>query len=166
MNPPSSFKLGSLSLSLKILCIAYIFTLLAGYGVSILQIYERSHFDMKRVVLYYRGETPTSDGEPQVMLPQSYATMLSVAHVHTLSQPMMFALLSLIFAFTGFAERTKAIFIAVFFAGSFISNLSPWLVRYAPAGLVVLLPLSQLMIGVCMLTMSFSSLKALWSRQA
>ena len=90
------------------------------------------------------------------------ATMLSVTHVHTLSQPMLFALLSFIFAFSSLREKTKATFITLFFAGSVLSNLSPWLVRYSSANFVYCFPLSQAMIATCLFTMAFCSLKDLW----
>ena len=38
----------------KVLATCLILALLTGYGVSLLQVFDRSHFDMMKTVAYYR----------------------------------------------------------------------------------------------------------------
>lgn len=153
-------RLSRWPLSFKIVATYFIITLLIGYFVSLVQVYERSHFDLSRVILYYRGEELPN--EESILLPQNFATMLSVAHVHTLSQPLMFAIMGFIYAFSSHTEKKKSFFIALGFIGSLISNGSPWLIRYVTGGMVGFLPLSQLMIMFSLITMTFTSFRQLW----
>lgn len=145
--------------SLKALATCYLVTILLGYAVSLTQIYHRTTFNMHKAVTYYRGE----ENNPEAMLlPQSFATLLSVAHVHTLSQPLLFFVLGLLFCFSLKTQKTKSLFIVLTFLGSILSNLSPWLLRYAHPIFVYLFPLSQIMIFVGLLYMSLVCLKELW----
>ncbi len=152
-------KLGNFSFSAKTLATCLIVTLLIGYAVSLFQIYDRSHFSLKETIQYYRGD---ERGDDSLLLPQSFATMLSVAHVHTFSQPFIFGSIGLIFIFSSLTEKKKALVIILGFLGSLISNATPWLIRYAGTGAVVLYPLSQLVIAISLITMSFISLKEMW----
>jgi hypothetical protein len=147
--------------SLKTLCICYILTILLGYGVSLLKVYDHSNgFNLSETATRYRG-----DPDPDAMMPpQSYASLLSVAHVHSFSQPFMLALLGLIFVFSTHSQGLKSALILSAFVGSFISNLTPWLIRYLSAEAVYLYPLSQIMVAVGLLGMAFLSLKQLACR--
>ena len=156
-------KLLKLPISLKVLCTCYILTILLGYAVSLVQIFDRTHFDMVETVTYYRGGD--TGEEEELFVPQSFKTMLSVAHVHTLSQPMMFALIGLIFVFSSAAERAKVFFIVLLFAGSIASNATPWLVRYIGPGMVYLFPLSQFTITIGLAAASLVSLDEMWFKQ-
>lgn len=149
-------KLRNLPLSAKTLATCLIITLLIGYAVSLVQIYDRSHFNLKQTIQYYRGD---EKGEDSLLMPQSFATMLSIAHVHTFSQPFIFGSIGLIFIFSSLSERKKSGLILIGFLGSLISNLTPWLISYAGAGTVVLYPLSQIFIGLSLVAMSAVSLK-------
>ncbi|MBI2340506.1 MAG: hypothetical protein HYU99_09120 [Deltaproteobacteria bacterium] len=140
-----------------------ILTLLTGYGVSLLQVFDRSHFDMMKTVAYYRGDE--SAGDEAIMLPQDYRTMLSVAHVHTFSQPFLFAFLGLIFAFSSAGRRTKIFFIVLSFAASLVSNATPWCLRYVSAKMVWLFPLSQFAILISIAVMAAVSLRELWFKK-
>ncbi len=153
-------KLSEFVSPFKVLCTAYIITLLVGYAVSMLQIYDRSHFDLEQVVHYYRGDESTD--ENAVFLPQSFSTILSVSHVHTMSQPMLFSLLGFIFIFSTASNKTKNTLIILAFLGSLISNASAFFVRYGSGSFVFLFPLSQAMIAIGILGMSFRSLYELW----
>ncbi len=152
--------LSNLSSSLKTLATGIILTLLLGYAISILQVYDRSHhFDMKKTIQYYRGDEL---GEESIMLPQTFSSLLSVAHVHSLSQPFIFACLGFIFAFSSMSEKNKARFIALGFVGITLSNLTPWLIRYVAGWFVFLFPLSQVMVCISLMILSFVSLKEIW----
>lgn len=150
-------------LSLKVLATCLIITLLIGYFVSLAQVFNRSHFNIKQSVLYYRGDE--SGDANSIDLPQSFQTMLSVAHVHSFSQPFIFGSLGFIFVFTRFTEKKKAALIALGFFGTILSNLAPWLVRYLSSGMVFFLPVSQIMIALSILSMSFLSLREMWTKK-
>ncbi len=147
-------------LARKIGATCFIVTLLLGYLIAVLQIYDRSHFDMQKTVQYYRGEE--SKDPNSIFMPQSFTSMLSVSHVHTLSQPLMFGLLALIFSFSILSEKTKAVFIILGFSGSVLSNLAPWLIRYVAGGNVTLLPISQTMMMLSLMVMGIISIKEMW----
>lgn len=150
-----------LSLSLKTLAVALIFMLMIGYAVSLIQVYHRSHFDLNQTVKYYRGDSSENES---LMLPQSFTTMLSIAHVHSFSQPFIFGAIGFIFAFSSLSQRKKSFLIALGFLGSLVSNMAPWLIRYTVPASVFLFPLSQIMIAVSLIVMSGVSLKELWRK--
>lgn len=154
--------LSDLSLSFKSLSTCLILTLLIGYAVSIVQIYNRSQFDLKKTVLHYRGDENDSTG---FSLPATFATLLSVSHVHTLSQPFIFGSIGFVFCLARWSERKKALLIILGFSGSLISNLAPWLIRYVSGLMVWLLPASQVMIATSLIVMSAISLYQMWFPQ-
>lgn len=151
-------KLSDLPLSVKTLAVCFIISILIGYGVALVKIYSISEYSLSQALLYYRGDEAGLD---PLKIPQSFGTLLSIAHVHTMSQPFLFALLGLIFCATKLREKTKAIFILIFFFGILFSNASPWLVRYGHPAWILLFPLSQLAIFVSMMFMTLRSLKDL-----
>lgn len=148
---------------LKVLATSLITTLWIGYGVALLQIFDRTTYTLAKVLLYYRGE-PGAD-ENSMHLPQSFTSLVSVAHVHSLSQPMMLALVGAIFVFSSATNRVKNFFIILAFAGSLISNAAPWLIRYVSAEAVFLLPLSQLFLAGSFLVMSVIPIRDMWFRK-
>ncbi|MBI3540923.1 MAG: hypothetical protein HY073_02125 [Deltaproteobacteria bacterium] len=160
-------RLQTLSLPLKVLITCFVGTLLLGYVAALLQVFDRTHFDMAHTLLYYRGaETGAGTGEDAgLMLPPSFKTLLSVTHVHSLSQPVMFGLLGFLFTLSMVTDAAKVIFILLPFIGSVVSNLSPWLIRFGTKGMVILLPLSQLAMTSGFFVMSFVVLYDLWFRK-
>jgi hypothetical protein len=150
------------SLSIKVLVTCFTVTMLIGYGVAFLKIIQITGFppSLDQAALYYRGD-PTSEG---LYLPQSYAALLSIAHVHALSQPIMFALIGLAFCFTSVGERLKTSLIVLSFAGLLVSNATPWLVRYGAGAYVFLFPLSQFLMAPIFLFMSVVVIYELWWR--
>ena len=91
--------------------------------------------------------------------------MLSIAHVHTLSQPFMFACFGLIFAFTRVVNRAKNFFIILSFTGSLVSNATPWLIRYVSPQMVYLFPLSQFAILISVSVMALVPLQEMWFKK-
>lgn len=154
----TNLSLSTFPVSLKVLATCFVLTLLLGYGVSLLQVYDRTHFEMAKTLLYYRG----AEGGEGVLVPPSFATLLSVAHVHTFSQPVMLFLLGLLFVFSRLSERQKVLFILLAFLGSVVSNAAPWLIRYGSPRMTILLPLSQLMLMGSFFVMSLVILYDLW----
>lgn len=158
-------NLSSLPLSLKTLGICLIITIMIGYGIGLVQIYARTTYNMKKAVIHYRGDEKNED-EFNINPPQSFQTMLSIAHVHTLSQPLMLGFMALVFCFSRKKEKTKAIFIILSFLGIILSNSAPWLTRYQAASFIYLFPFSQLMIFMSLIVMSFVSLKELCCKKS
>lgn len=143
----------------KVLATCFIVTLLFGYAVSLFQVYHRSGVVLSEVIAHYRGDETGAD---PLLLPQTFTTLLSVAHVHTFSQPLLFALLGLIFIFSSRSERWKSFLIVAGFAGSLLSNAAPWLIRYTHPQTVLLLPFSQVAIALSIVGMSYVSLRDMW----
>lgn len=156
----NNIRLSNLPLSLKILVTCFVCTLLLGYGVALLQVYDRTHFDVARILLYYRGaETGEGSG---IILPPSFSTLLAATHAHTLSQPVMYLALGLIFVFSHVSEKKKASLVLILFIGSVLSNSAPWLIRYVSAKTIFILHLSQGLMMASFLTMSFVILRDVW----
>lgn len=157
--------LSDLPLSLKTLGFCLIITIMLGYGIGFVQIYARTTYNMKKVLIHYRGDEKSED-EFNINPPQSFQTMLSIAHVHTLSQPLMLGFIALIFCFSRKKEKIKTFFIALSFLGIVMSNGAPWLTKYGGANFIYLFPLAQLMIFISLMVMSLVSLKELCCKKS
>lgn len=153
--------MNKMSLSLKTLATCVILTLLLGYLVAFLQIFDRSKMDIQHTIQYYRGD---GLGDESILLPQTFSTLLSVTHVHSFSQPFIFGSLGFIFAFSSLTEKKKAFLIAIGFIGTVISNATPWLIRYTIPQTVYLFGVSQTMMSGSLLIMSWVSLKEIWRK--
>ena len=115
---------------------------------------------MSQVITYYRGdELPEAES---LVFPQSYASILSITHVHSFGQPMLFGLLALVYLFSKSSEKTKAKVFVLLFSGCLVSNAAAWFVRYVSGSFVYLFPVSQIVIFGCVSLMSYRSLKELW----
>ncbi len=159
-NKSSQLILHKLSIPLKVLATCLIASLLVGYLVAIFQIYGRTHFDVTETTRYYRGEK--AETEEASLPPQSLATMISVSHVHTFSQPVMLALVGFLFALSYASSQAKVIFITLSFVASLVSNASPWLIRFVSPACVILLPISQMVLMLTFFIMAFVILHHLW----
>lgn len=165
MENETPLQLKKFGPALKAWATCLIVTLMLGYGVALIKVYDHSQLDLKKVVAIYRGDELQSDPDSMVV-PQSFASVLSVTHVHSMTQPFLFGLLGFVFCFSSMDEKKKATLITIGFAGTVISNCSPWLIKYLAGGFVYLLPLSQLMVAISLLSMSGISLKEMWLTKA
>ena len=93
-------SLTTLPIPAKVLITCFVMAIGVGYSISILQVRARTHLNRQETVRHFRG----SDEQPEIYLPQSSGTMISVAHVHSFSQPVVLALLSFLFLFTNLSE--------------------------------------------------------------
>lgn len=152
------FRLGKASFSLKTLVTCCVLGLAVGYGVSLLQVYNRSHFKKEDTLRHYRGDAEDAG----LMPPQSDTAMISVAHVHTFSQPAALGMMGLMLVFTGMRERRKAFWIVLSFAGSLAKNGSPWLVRDVSPGFVYLMYAGGAAMFLCFAVMAVAVLKETW----
>lgn len=164
MEKNSSGKLSNLSPSLKVLVSCFVLTLLLAYSVALFRIFDHSRFDWEETVRYYRGAE--SGEEQEIYPPATFATLLSVSHVHTFSQPVMLGLMGFLFCLSRATEKWKAGFVLFSFTGSVVSNAAPWLIRYVSAPMVHLLPLSQFAMLGSFLVMSWTVLREVWTKKA
>ena len=155
---PNNIQLSALSFSLKILVTSFIVALAVAYSIALLQVRDRTRLNVSQTVMHYRGSPEDREMNP----PQSSATMISVAHVHSFSQPLVLVLLGFIFALTGLKEGTKAGWILASFIASLCSNGSPWLIREVSTQFVLLLYISGGVMMLAFLVMTARILKELW----
>ncbi len=163
MENKKPFRLSELSVALKTVITCYIGALFPGYFVALVQVYNRTQFDLTQTLLYYRG-AESGSGDESALTGPSFATLLSVAHVHTMSQPVMLALLCFVFALTYVSQKAKVIFILTAFLSSVASNLAPWLIRYVSRDMVLVFPLSQMFLMLSFFIMAFVILYDAWRK--
>ncbi len=148
---------------MKVLVTCFVLSLMVGYGISLLQVFNRTSFDAKKTVQYYRGVE--SENELEATPPPSFATLLSVAHVHSLSQPVMLALMGFCFALSYVTDKAKVLFIILSFLASLTSNATPFLIRYGSKNFSILLPISQMILLMTFFLMAFVVLYDLWVKK-
>ncbi|MDO8461613.1 MAG: hypothetical protein Q7S98_02000 [Deltaproteobacteria bacterium] len=147
-------KLNGQSVPFKVVVTCFLVLQLIGFGVAIVQIHDRTAFSVEKTILHYRGAE--SEAEKEMFLPQSYRSLLSVAHVHTMSQPLILFLIGLLFVFSSLKDGMKIFFVLLSFGSCLLSNLSPWLLRYVSAKTAIFFPLSSaLMIGTFLFMAAF-----------
>lgn len=151
-------KLSTLPLSLKVIATCFVLAVGIGYGVAMLQVFNRTGLEVGKTVIHYRG----SPDDATMSVPQSYPTMLSITHVHSFSQPLVIGLVAFLFALTHLAERSKIFWTLVSFLGSLTSNAGPWLIRYGAPQFVSLLYFSGSAMILGFLVMAFFVLGDLW----
>jgi hypothetical protein len=162
LNAGSGFRLSRASLSLKTLVTFCVLGLSVGYSVSLLQIYNRSHFNKEQAIEHYRGASDSN--EDSLAVPQSDTSLISIAHVHTFSQPAILGMMGLMLVFTGLREGTKSFWIALSFVGSFAKNLSPWLIRDVSSHFIYLMYFGGGVMFLSFGVMALAILKETWSR--
>lgn len=156
----NKIKLSTLPTPFKTLITGLVLSLMIGYAVALIQVYHRTSFEPSKTVHYYRGVE--SENELEATPPPSFATLLSVAHVHSLSQPLMLTLMGFCFAMSYVTNKAKVIFISLSFLSSFGSTLTPFLIRYGSKSFSVLLPLSQMILMFTFFIMAFVVLYDTW----
>jgi len=164
-------------LSWKLLITCFLLSLSVGYGVSFLQVRNRtsngaspggmspsgaSPLDAKQVVLRYRGSGDPAD---VVNIPQSDAGMISVAHVHSFSQPVVLMITSVLFLMTTLSEGSKLWVVLFSFLGSLGSVAGPWLVRDVSEKFVFLLFASGAVMSAGFVVMFFAILHSVWLKK-
>jgi uncharacterized membrane protein len=159
MGGSSRVYLSKCSQSLKILITCVVLTIGIGYSVSLLQVYNRGSFNIEKTVIHFRGGGDDPEG---IHLPQGNQMMISVAHVHTFSQPVVLALIGLLFALTVLSEGFKAVWILASFLGSLAMNASPWLIRDVSPRFVYLLSVGGGVMILSFMGMAFFILKEVW----
>lgn len=162
MEAVRNFRLGRSAFSIKVLVTCVVATLAVGYGVSLLQVHNRGAFDRERTILHFRGAETEENGLNGIYVRQSDTTMISVAHVHTFSQPVTLGIMGLLFALTGLAEGTKVLWILLSFLGSLAMNAGPWLIRDVSLRFVILLYAAGVIMILSFLVMAAAVLYETW----
>lgn len=152
-------RLSGQPLSVKVLITSFLVMIAIAHGVSLLQVHSRTQFDRQKTITYFRGNPNDPDS---LQIPQSYGSMITIAHAHSFSQTMMIGMMGLIFALTGLGEKRKSGVILLYFFSSLLNNGSPWLVRYVSAGWVRLLEAAGGLMMTCFLFMLVVILRDLW----
>ena len=165
MDSVRHFRLSHGSLALKWLVTCFVVTLAAGYAVSLLQVHNRGSFDFQKTAIHFRGADGGADEENGIYIPQSDTTMISVAHVHTFTQPVALGIMGLLFVFTGLSEGAKIFWIAISFVGSLAMNASPWFIRDLSPHFVYGMYLSGTAMFLSFLVMAVSVLYEVWWRK-
>lgn len=150
--------------ALKVLATCFILSTLVGYFVGLVKIYQISHFGLGEAAVYYAGDQHGNENadEASLNLPQSFEAMLSITHVHAFSQPLVFALMGLIFVFTSVTERKKIGVIITLFMATLLGNVGPWLTKYGAGAFITSMLVAQILIAMALLHISVSSLKQMW----
>lgn len=146
--------------ALKVLATCFILSTLVGYFIGLVKIYQISHFGLRKATVYYAGDEGSND--TSLNLPQSFEAMLSITHVHAFSQPLVFALMGLIFVFTSVTERKKIGVIITLFMATLLGNVGPWLTKYGAGAFITSMLVAQILIALALLHISVSSLKQMW----
>lgn len=162
MENEKPFRLSRAPISLRVLVTCFILALSLAYGVALLQINNRSEFKMERAISHFRGAPEEID---ELRMPQSNATMISVAHVHSFSQPALLGLMGLLLVFTGLSEKKKIFWILASFFGSLMTNVSPWLIRDVSPRFVFLIYVAGVMMFLSFAVMAVVVMAELWTRK-
>lgn len=158
----SPFSLSGLPASFKLLITGIVLSLSVGYAVSLLQVRNRGSFNLQETARHFRGSVSEGEG---MYLPQSDATMISVAHVHTFSQPVVLGVIGLLFALTSASEAAKIFWILASFAGSLGMNAGPWLVRDVSEKFVYGLYFSGGLMEIAFVVMAIRVLHEVWKKK-
>ena len=155
-------RLNSLPPSWKVLITGFLLALMIGHAVAVLQVHSRTGLDRAKTILYFRGNEADPDS---LQVPQSYGSLVAIAHVHSFSQPMMLALVGFLFVLTGASEKTKILIILVGLTGSLGHNAGPFLIRYVSAAWVILIELSGVAMLGSFIVMFVRILRDVWVKE-
>jgi hypothetical protein len=98
---------------------------LFGFWVTNFALYfAKMNLNPQSVIDYYLGS------EAEFRLPRTYQSMLEVTHAHLPMMAMMILLLTHLFIFSRFQNRTKVGFITAAFLSAFFNEAAGWLVRF------------------------------------
>lgn len=90
----------------------------------------RIGLSQRRIATYYRG----GEDADTMAFPKPFGQLLEVTHAHAFMMGIVFLVLAHLFAASSPRATTRAVVIALGFAGMLGDLLAPWLVRYVAAG--------------------------------
>jgi len=124
------FSLSNANASTKVLLTAFLLAVLGGLAVALLQYLDRagggSH---ENAVAWVRGNEDEVRAR-EIMAPKSYRELLSIAHQHAFSLPMLLFVLLHLVALCTIGERAKIALYVFAFGALGATMAAPWFVSY------------------------------------
>ena len=120
------FKLRKLHGAYRTLLICILLSMLIGYLLTLLQVYEHTGFSASQVILNYRG-SPNPD---LMAIAKPYREVLQNTHAHIFSVPLLYFILGAIFLGAGLSVVLKQTLIVLLFSGHVLEYTALWLLRY------------------------------------
>ncbi|MBL7685930.1 MAG: hypothetical protein JNK65_07860 [Deltaproteobacteria bacterium] len=122
----NSFLLRYFSTSLKWTLTCYFFLVSLGFGVALLQSYERYQLNHQKTIEYYLGNP--EEGEMALAKPLGY--LVPTTHVHSFMMPVIFLTVWIALQGVSLGESSKKIIISGGLLSMLIYNAAPYLLRY------------------------------------
>ncbi len=132
------FSLGNATASTKTLVTLFLFAVLGGLAVALLQYADRAGFSARGAVEWVRGNEEDLQAL-EIKPPKSYRELLAITHDHAFALPMLLFVLLHLVQLTSIGEGAK---IALYLVGFFSlagALAGPWLVAYRGPGWTALL---------------------------
>lgn len=158
-------KLVTAEWSSKVIITLFLISVLFGYAVSLMDVYDKMGTTIQERVLRYRGQEEGEDAaSDELYFPMSFSQLVDLTHVHAFSLPMLMFIVGHIFQYltTSFSQRNKVIVLTVSFAAMLGFMLGPWLIRYVSGVFAWPLMLSNILMGLGLLIMLTVPLYEMW----
>jgi hypothetical protein len=180
----SGFRLWNLGLDAKILYTTFCLLTLLGVLSSALYYGDLVGTGTRGIRRYYagEGEAVSSSAAPAaatvgpaidvpdsvdaarapIVVPVTYRKLLEVTHFHLFTMPVVLLIVGHLFLATGLGDRAKRAWL-IAAAVSVVAHLgTPWLVRYAGAGLAPLHALTGIALTLSMSVLTLYPVLAMW----
>ncbi len=180
----SGFRLWNLGLDAKILYTSFCLLTLLGVLSSALYYSDLVGSGTRGIRRYYAGEAapaaePTAPSPPlagpaielpenaeaartPIVVPIGYRKLLEVTHFHLFTMPVVLLIVGHLFLATGLGDRAKRAWLVIASASVAAHLATPWVVRYAGAGLAPLHALTGLALTLSMSVLTLYPILAMW----
>jgi hypothetical protein len=179
----SGFRLWNLGLDAKILYTSFCLLTLLGVLSSALYYGDLVGSGTRGIRRYYAGESapaaaPSPSPSPAgpaidlpenaeaarapIVVPVSYRKLLEVTHFHLFTMPVVLLIVGHLFLATGLGDRAKRAWLVVASVSVAAHLATPWLVRYAGAGLAPLHAVTGLALTLSMSVLTLYPVLAMW----
>jgi hypothetical protein len=182
----SGFRLWNLGLDAKILYTSFCLLTLLGVLSSALYYGDLVGSGTRGIRRYYAGETertaeppataspaagPTIDlpenaeaARAPIVVPIGYRKLLEVTHFHLFTMPVVLLIVGHLFLATGLGDRAKRAWLVIASASVAAHLATPWVVRYAGAGLAPLHAVTGISLTLSMTVLTLYPVLAMWRR--
>ena len=185
----SGFRLWNLGLEAKILYTTFCVLTLLGVLSSALYYGDLVGAGTRGIRRYYAGEAepagttsvpspatvgPATPGptievpdnvdgaRAPIVVPVTYRKLLEVTHFHLFTMPVVLMIVGHLFLATGLGDRAKRAWLIVASVSVVAHLATPWLVRYAAAGLAPLHALTGIALTLSMSVLTLYPVLAMW----
>jgi hypothetical protein len=180
----SGFRLWNLGLDAKILYTSFCLLTLLGVLSSALYYGDLVGSGTRGIRRYYAGEAeraaePTAPSPPlagpaielpenaeaaraPIVVPIGYRKLLEVTHFHLFTMPVVLLIVGHLFLATGLGDRAKRAWLVIASASVGAHLATPWVVRYAGAGLAPLHALTGIALTLSMTVLTLYPILAMW----